>query len=122
MGAILATRDDNKKSGLKGFFGLIGFCINAHLGAPAIAQVVSGDVYQGQALAQKVCTVCHEVDKGRHDISPIGAPSFQDVADSPAATALSLRVLLQSWHEVMPNLILSPTETDDLIAYILSLK
>ena len=41
---------------------------------------------------------------------------------SPATTALSLKVFLQSSHKDMPNLILKPAEADDIIAYILSLK
>jgi len=40
----------------------------------------------------------------------------------PSTTALSLKVFLRSSHNKMPNLIISDPDTDDLIAYILSLK
>ena len=40
----------------------------------------------------------------------------------PSTTALSLKVFLRSNHNEMPNLIIPDSETDDLIAYILSLK
>ena len=39
-----------------------------------------------------------------------------------STTALSLTVFFRSNHKNMPNLILSNTEADDIIAYILSLK
>jgi hypothetical protein len=37
-------------------------------------------------------------------------------------TALSLRVYLQTPHATMPNIVLTPEETDDVISYILTLK
>jgi hypothetical protein len=37
-------------------------------------------------------------------------------------TTLSSRVFLRSSHKEMPNLIISNSETDDLIAYIINLK
>jgi len=40
----------------------------------------------------------------------------------PSTTALSLKVFLRPSHNKMPNLIISDPDTDDLIAYILSLK
>ncbi len=52
-------------------------------------------------------------------VSSAGAPAFQDVADNPA---ISLRVFLRTPHETMPDLILTAAETDNVIAYILSLK
>jgi hypothetical protein len=44
------------------------------------------------------------------------------VADDPAVTAIGLAVFFRSPHKNMPNLILSQAETDNAIAYILSLK
>lgn len=86
------------------------------------AQSVSGDPVEGENFARENCASCHEVDKGQYGISLEGAPAFQDVADDSAMTSLALRVFLRSPHEVMPDLMLSDTETDDVIAYILSLK
>jgi mono/diheme cytochrome c family protein len=87
-----------------------------------LAEPVSGDPVEGEKFAREICVTCHEVDKGQHGISLEGAPAFQDVADDPAVTSLALRVFLRSPHEVMPDLMLSDTETDDVITYILSLK
>jgi len=44
------------------------------------------------------------------------------LANTPRVTALSLRVFLQSPHERMPDLHLNRDETDNIIAYILSLE
>jgi mono/diheme cytochrome c family protein len=82
-----------------------------------LAQSVPGDPVEGEKLAREICATCHEVDKGQYGISLEGAPAFQDVM-----TSLALRVFLRSPHEWMPDLMLSETETDDVIAYILSLK
>ena len=49
-------------------------------------------------------------------------PSFQSIADLPSTIKLSLKVFLRSNHRNMLNLILSEAESDDVIAYILSLK
>jgi hypothetical protein len=35
---------------------------------------------------------------------------------------MSLRAFLQTPHPTMPNLMLTPDETDDVIAYLLTLK
>ena len=48
--------------------------------------------------------------------------SFQSIADLPSTTGTSLNVFLHSNHNNMPDLILSGTESRDVIAYILSLK
>jgi len=97
--------------------------LSAFLAVSAVlAQSVSGDAIEGGRFAREVCATCHEVERGRYGVSIEGAPAFQDVADDPAATSIALRVFLQSPHEVMPDFILSDTETDDVIAYILSLK
>ncbi len=87
-----------------------------------IAQTLPGDPYEGQQLARQVCSICHSVEKGGDAVSPKGAPAFQDVADNPAINPISLRVFLQTPHETMPNLILTEAETDDVIAYILSMR
>lgn len=92
-------------------------------GAPAWAdETLPGNAIQGAQLARELCAICHYVETGDRGVSPEGAPSFQDVADDPAVTAISLGVFFRSPHENMPNLILSQAESDNAIAYILSLK
>jgi hypothetical protein len=50
------------------------------------------------------------------------APAFSAVAAMPSTTARSLNVFLRTSHPTMPNLMLTNTETEDVIAYILSLR
>lgn len=92
------------------------------LSTAAQAQSLPGDESSGRNLARRICSDCHVTapDQARPMIG--GAPAFQAIARAPATTALSLRVFLQSPHRNMPNLILTPTETDDLVSYILSLR
>lgn len=90
--------------------------------APAVAQDLVGDADAGARFAQRVCAACHVVG-GDWPANPRNpAPAFERIAAEPSATPLSLRVFLNSPHRNMPNLILSETETDDVIAYILGLR
>ncbi|MDH3476573.1 MAG: cytochrome c [Rhodospirillales bacterium] len=88
---------------------------------PALAQEL-GNAADGQRFSREVCAACHAVEKGDKMISLDGAPPFQDIADDPAASEVGLRVFLRSPHEGMPDLILSDEESDDVVAYILSLR
>jgi cytochrome c len=62
------------------------------------------DVAAGHAFARNACQPCH------------------DVANTSGMTATAIRVFLMTSHPQMPNLILTPEETEDVIAYILSLR
>jgi mono/diheme cytochrome c family protein len=84
----------------------------------ATAQPVEGNPLMGRQMAATLCVPCHLIDEARRD----GAPSFVDIANMPSTTALSLKVFLRSSHNEMPNLIIPDSQTDDLIAYILSLR
>lgn len=92
---------------------------------PVNAQNLRGGdaVSAGRALAVKTCSECHVVvprqfmrqRKG-------GAPDFADVANDRSTTPMGLLVFLHTPHASMPNLILSNRESNDVIAYIMSLK
>lgn len=94
----------------------------AGLATAAAAQDLPGEPGQGQLLAEAVCAECHAVDRGDREGELPDPPAFQRLADDPAMTALALRVFLQTPHAEMPDLILTAAETDDIIAFILSLK
>ena len=102
----------------------LGAMILSLLALPAFAQDESlpGDAREGHKLAREVCSACHRVEKEESGVSAVGAPAFQDVADDPAVTETALLVFFRMPHENMPNLILTPAETDDAIAYILGLR
>jgi mono/diheme cytochrome c family protein len=89
--------------------------------APASAQS-TGDVARGAALARQWCASCHIVAQGEGRSASDAVPTFMAIAAMPSTTATSLRVFLQTPHLRMPNFALSVGETDDAIAYILSLR
>ncbi len=88
----------------------------------ARAETLPGDARAGEKLAREVCGNCHKVEPDERGVSAAGAPAFQDVADDPAVTETALLVFFRQPHANMPNLILTPAETDDAIAYILGLR
>jgi mono/diheme cytochrome c family protein len=82
-----------------------------------------GDVASGHAFAREACNACHmvEAEQRAPRLIAIG-PAFRDIANTRGITATSLRVFLTTSHPKMPNLILTPEETADVIGYILSLR
>ncbi len=81
-----------------------------------------GDLQKGEALAQSVCAQCHAVHGGQMGSPDPMAPSFSNVAKWPGMTEMALRAWLQLSHRTMPNIVLNNNETNDVVAYILSLK
>ena len=86
---------------------------------PLSAQSLRGNAESGRHLAINWCAGCHSVEPKTVGIF---AADFAEVANLPSTTALSLKVFLQTSHKSMPNFILQPEESDDIVAYILSLK
>lgn len=81
-----------------------------------------GNREMGARLASEVCAECHAVLANDQDSPNLDAPAFQTIADRSATTALALGVWFRSPHPTMPNFVLTPEETSNLIAYILSLR
>lgn len=75
----------------------------------------------GRQVAIELCGSCHRVVEGQ-PLPRQNIASFFAVANLPSTTALSLKVFLQSNHKGMPNLIVSKSDTNNLVDYILSLK
>jgi len=91
------------------------------LAAPAAGADEIGSPARGETLAREVCAACHAVARGEVSPDP-DATAFADIADLVSTTRQSLFVFLNTTHPTMPNLILDREESDDLIAYILSLR
>lgn len=87
----------------------------------AAAQTLPGDPDQGRLLAQQSCISCHVIAphmlQGLDDV-----PTFAAIARNPATTELRLRVFLQTPHRPMPNFLMSLSEIDHVISYILTLR
>jgi mono/diheme cytochrome c family protein len=95
--------------------------VSTGLIAPVLAQDAPGDIASGRHIADALCAACHQIDLGQPEKST-AAPGFAQVAKLPSTTALALNVFLQSSHTHMPNYQLTRQETDDIVAFIMSLK
>lgn len=91
------------------------------MAAPVLAQDTPGDVASGRRLAETLCANCHQIDF-QQPKAAARAPGFVQIAKMPSTTGLALSVFLKTSHDVMPNYILSRQESEDIVAYILSLK
>jgi len=77
----------------------------------------------GRQVAMEICSHCHRVAVGQ--LPPLqNVPSFTEIANTSSTTASSLKVLLRSKHKRkrMPDFIMSNSDIDNVIDYILSLK
>ena len=97
-------------------------CLSPVWAGAATAQGLPGDPEAGGKLAREVCAACHIVSEDQLYDPGVGAPTFFEVAAHPSVTVLSLRVFLRTPHAAMPDLRLTPDETDDIISYILTLR
>jgi hypothetical protein len=75
----------------------------------------------GHRLAEAWCRDRHAIEAATAGTTS-GPPDFTAIANQPSSTALSLKVVLQTSHRNMPNLVMTPGQTDGLVNYILSLK
>ena len=91
-------------------------------GVQAQPQMLPGDPAQGYIFALDSCAQCHIVTDPQAPPLALAVPSFFDIANDRATTALSLRAFLQTPHDRMPNVMLKRTEIDNVISYILSLR
>jgi cytochrome c2 len=89
----------------------------------ANAQEASGNSAAGRVYAREVCSPCHAVTAEQASQRTIAvAPDFQTIANAPGMTRTALRAFLQTPHPKMPNLILTPEHSADVIAFLLSLR
>jgi mono/diheme cytochrome c family protein len=90
---------------------------------PANTQDPSGNSEAGRVFVREVCSPCHAVTAEQASQRMITvAPDFQTIANIPGMTATALRAFLQTPHPKMPNLILTPDQSDNVIAFLLSLR
>jgi mono/diheme cytochrome c family protein len=103
---------------------ILGSVVVALISA-ASAQVAptAGDPQAGQAFALQNCSGCHVVSPRQATLPSVAnVPGFQAIAKMRSTTEMSLRAFLATPHPKMPNYILTPNDTTDVIAYILSLR
>jgi mono/diheme cytochrome c family protein len=76
----------------------------------------------GRAAARGLCAECHAIERGEVRSPARSAPPFAEIAAVPGMTSAALRASLGTSHRTMPNIILTPDQLGDIVAYILSLK
>jgi tetratricopeptide (TPR) repeat protein len=81
-----------------------------------------GDPDKGFAYARRVCASCHNVLRNDGPPPNSRAPAFAKIARTPGMSVTALTVWSRTSHPTMPNLIIDPSDMDDLIAYIMSLR
>jgi mono/diheme cytochrome c family protein len=81
-----------------------------------------GDLQNGLALAQQVCSECHAIRRGQVRSPNSGAPTFLELATAPGMTIAALSVALTTPHAGMPMFRFTTEQREDVIAYILSLR
>jgi mono/diheme cytochrome c family protein len=101
---------------------IAGVCLAATFAALPVHAQTPGDASRGRVLSETWCSSCHLVSAANGPRANDGAPSFDAIARQPSTTSTGLRVFLQTPHPRMPNDVLSVAQTDDIVAYILSLK
>ncbi len=101
---------------------LLILALTMAMAGPAFAQTDTGDAREGRRVAATWCANCHRISPTGPGPATDAAPAFAAVAAMPSTTDMALRAFLQSSHRNMPNFQLSGEQTDDLIAYILSLR
>src|SRR6266581_3396213 len=82
----------------------------------ATSPLMAADVARGARLAQQWCINCHVIGAPPAATIQQGPPSFPTVAGH--LTGDQLRAFLSDPHPPMPDLSLTRSEIDDLIAYI----
>jgi cytochrome c553 len=95
----------------------------AVLRAPTAA--AAGDPDAATGLIADKCTSCHEVPgyKARFERADLGAPAFDTIAKTPDVyTPARLRAFLQKPHWPMTQFVLSPSDIDNILAFIERLR
>lgn len=100
--------------------GTLGAALVLTSATAAIAAEEAGDPQAGFEYAYTYCANCHGISEEKSPLPE--ATRFRIVADRPGITATALQVWMQTSHPTMPNIIVTPKDMRNVIAYIVSLK
>jgi mono/diheme cytochrome c family protein len=96
---------------------LIALVAIPYLASPAFAE---GNAKMGRVLAEYWCFSCHA--QTRSTTATDAVPTLESVARRPGRTPDTLKAWLTNPHGKMPNLALTRSEIDDLVAYLVTLR
>lgn len=85
----------------------------------AAASALAADIHNGLKISRQWCAACHVVAPEQTSAS-VDVPTFADIARRKTERK-PLAAFLSEPHGMMPNMSLSRTEIDDIVAYIRSL-
>jgi cytochrome c len=80
----------------------------------------AGNAEAGRALAERSCVSCHTSAKS--NVASDSAPPLAELMRRAGRTPGTLRAWLSDPHPPMPNLSLTRTEIDNLVAYLTTLQ
>ncbi len=89
--------------------------------ALVVVPVQAADIRNGESVARRWCATCHVVASDQRGPAS-EAPPFASIAKRPDFDAQKLAFFLLNPHPKMPDMGLSRGATEDLAAYIASLK
>lgn len=79
-------------------------------------------VEKGQELAETFCSGCHITRVEQEGTAPVGPPTFSSIANKPGQTAEQIMGALVAPHPPMPDMHLTNSEMQDIIAYLETLR
>lgn len=85
----------------------------------------TGDAHAARGIVAEHCARCHEVPgfHSRYKPSAVMAPSFRTISNQPDVyTRTRLTAFLRRPHYPMTKFVLSPSDIDNLVAFIESLR
>jgi mono/diheme cytochrome c family protein len=112
---------------------LLPLAISACAPAPSTAPGVEprGAAERGALVADRSCSLCHQVSVALPSQQEAAAPSFMEIANLPGRNRDYLRRFATQRHvvetvgepkPVMPTVYLSPEDREDVVAYILAFQ
>jgi cytochrome c len=90
--------------------------------ASVTAQEDQPSAERGKELAIRLCKNCHVIDTAARNSVPVGMPTFRSVAIAPGQTRERILTALIQPHVPMPDIQLSRSEIDNIIAYLDELR
>lgn len=86
------------------------------------ASAIAGSAEEGQEIATRWCSSCHNVGTGDRPAASDGIPTFDSIARRDNFNRVQLEAWIGNPHPPMPNFNLSRDEIDSLVSYIESLR
>ncbi len=91
--------------------------------SPVVAQEGSIDYAKGALIAERACSLCHDVTVDESDPPENKVPSFVTIANEPNQSAERLAETILFPHRDMPQFSFeTPTGLRDIIGYIMSMR